>query len=72
MPDTLKVGTAQAKRGELKKGVIPGIELNITDRIDIPVMVMNGARDGPILLTVSTQHGRFRELRLSIEFLETW
>ncbi|MFW9912740.1 MAG: succinylglutamate desuccinylase/aspartoacylase family protein [Candidatus Thorarchaeota archaeon] len=57
MPETLKVGTAQAQRGELQKGVIEGIELNTSDRIDIPVMVMNGAEDGPILLVVSTQHG---------------
>ncbi|MFW9847001.1 MAG: succinylglutamate desuccinylase/aspartoacylase family protein [Candidatus Thorarchaeota archaeon] len=57
MPETLKVGTVHAKRGELKKGVIQGIELNTSNRIDIPVMVMNGAKDGPTLLVVSTQHG---------------
>lgn len=57
MSDTLTVGTAEAKRGQLAKGVIRGIELNTSDRIDIPVLVMNGTRDGPILLVVSTQHG---------------
>ncbi len=57
MPEELKVGTAITKRGELQKGVIEGIELNTTTRIDIPVLVMNGVKDGPTLLVVSTQHG---------------
>ena len=57
MSDTLTVGTAEAKRGELAKGVIKGVELNTSDRIDIPVLVMNGTQDGPTLLVVSTQHG---------------
>jgi predicted deacylase len=57
MPDELKVGTATAKRGELQKGIIKGVELNTTTSIDIPVLVMNGQEDGPTLLMVSTQHG---------------
>jgi predicted deacylase len=57
MPKTLTVGTASAKQGELQKGVIRGIELNTTTSIDIPVLVMNGAKEGPTLLMVSTQHG---------------
>jgi len=57
LPEKIRVGTAEAKRGELKKGLIKGIELNTTTSIDIPVLVMNGAQDGPTLLVVSTQHG---------------
>ncbi|MHA2047541.1 MAG: hypothetical protein ACW99G_22400, partial [Candidatus Thorarchaeota archaeon] len=57
MPEQLKVGTTTAKRGELQKGVIKGIELNTTTSIDIPVLVMNGSQDGPTVLMVSTQHG---------------
>ncbi|MFX1559077.1 MAG: succinylglutamate desuccinylase/aspartoacylase family protein [Promethearchaeota archaeon] len=57
MPDELKVGTATAKRGELQKGIIKGVELNTTTSIDIPVLLMNGQKDGPTLLMVSTQHG---------------
>ena len=57
MPDEIKVGTATAKRGELQKGIIKGIELNTTTSIDIPVLVVNGQKDGPTLLMVSTQHG---------------
>lgn len=57
MQEQLKVGTAIANKGELQKGVIQGIELNTTTAIDIPVLVMNGSKDGPTLLMVSTQHG---------------
>jgi len=57
MPEQLKVGTVTARRGELQKGVIKGIELNTTTSIDIPVIVMNGTKDGPTMLMVSTQHG---------------
>ncbi|NHI90764.1 MAG: hypothetical protein EAX87_14695 [Candidatus Thorarchaeota archaeon] len=57
MPTKLRVGTAIAKRGELQKGVIKGVELNTTTSIDIPVLVMNGEKNGPTLLMVSTQHG---------------
>lgn len=57
MPDTITVGNVTTKRGELKKGLIQGIELNTTTRIDVPVLVMNGTQEGPTLLLVSTQHG---------------
>ena len=57
MPEQLTVGTATAKRGELQKGIIKGIELNTTTSIDIPVLVMNGTKEGPTVLMVSTQHG---------------
>jgi predicted deacylase len=57
MPEILTVGTASAKRGELQKGVIKGVELNTTTGIDIPVLVLNGSQDGPTFLLVSTQHG---------------
>jgi predicted deacylase len=57
LPNTIQVGSAIAKKGELKKGVIKGIELNTTTSIDIPVIVMNGMQQGPTLLVVSTQHG---------------
>lgn len=57
MLDSITVGNITTKRGELKKGLIQGIELNTTTRIDIPVLVMKGQQDGPTLLLVSTQHG---------------
>lgn len=56
MPDLLKVGNIVARRGEFKKGYIKGIELNNV-AIDVPVLVMNGARDGTTLLLTSTEHG---------------
>jgi predicted deacylase len=57
MPEVIKVGTATAKRGELQKGIIKGIELNTTTSIDIPVLLMNGKEDGPTLLAIAVQHG---------------
>jgi len=57
VPDKITVGDVTAARGELKKGVIKGVELVNNASIDIPVLVMNGAEDGPTLLLMSTQHG---------------
>jgi len=57
LPEKLEVGDVTAERGELKKGVIKGIELIDNTSIDIPVLVMNGAEEGPTLLLGSTQHG---------------
>lgn len=57
MPEKIEVGDVTAGRGELKKGVIKGVELVNTASIDIPVLVMNGVEEGPTLLLLSTQHG---------------
>lgn len=57
LPDKIKVGNVTAKRGELKKGVIKGVELIDNTSIDVPVLVLNGEHDGPTFLMVSTQHG---------------
>lgn len=57
MPEKLEVGNIIAERGELQKGIITGIELLNGVKIDIPVMVLNGAEEGPTLLLVSTEHG---------------
>ena len=57
MPEQLEVGDVAAGRGELKKGVIKGVELVNGTAVDIPVLVMNGVEEGPTLLLMSTQHG---------------
>ena len=57
MPDKLIVGNLTVGRSELGKGIIKGVELNTGVSIDIPVLVMNGAEDGPTLVVTSTQHG---------------
>jgi predicted deacylase len=57
VPDKLEVADVIVKRGELKKGVIKGVELINNVGIDVPVMLMNGVHDGPTLLLMSTQHG---------------
>ena len=57
MPENLEVGDVSVGRGESKKGTIKGVELVDGTSIDIPVLLMNGAGDGPTLLVQSTQHG---------------
>ena len=57
MPEKISVGSVTVGRGELRKGVVEGVELNVGVSIDIPVLVMNGAEDGPTLVMTSTQHG---------------
>ena len=57
MSGKLEVGNVTANRGEFKKGVIQGVELIDNTSINVPVLVMNGAGDGPTLLITSTQHG---------------
>ena len=57
MPEKLEVGDVTVGRGDLKKGVITGVELVNGVAIDIPVLVMNGIEEGPTLLLMSTQHG---------------
>ncbi|WP_136602733.1 succinylglutamate desuccinylase/aspartoacylase family protein [Salinigranum halophilum] len=58
MTDSIQVGDATADPGELATGHIPGVELTTGDRIDIPVIVLNGVEDGLTALLFSTQHGK--------------
>jgi predicted deacylase len=57
MHENIKVGDLIVKRGELKKGKIKGVDLVNSESIDIPILVMNGIKNGPTLLIMSTQHG---------------
>lgn len=54
---SVDVGNLSVNPGESEEGWIEGIELTTTDRVDIPVAVMNGAHEGPTLLLISLQHG---------------
>ena len=58
MKETIEVGDVSAEPGELQAGSIDGVELTTGDSIDIPVLVANGAEDGPTALLFSTQHGK--------------
>jgi len=55
--ESLKVGDVSVNRGEMKLGLIKGIELWDGTRVNIPIILVNGTRDGPVLLLMSTQHG---------------
>ncbi len=53
---TLTVGTATARRGETATGVIH-VPAGRDPALDIPVVVVNGAKPGPVLALVSGLHG---------------
>ena len=55
-PRTLKVGTAIAGRGEKASGVIE-VPAGSDAGTNIPVVVVNGAKPGPVLALVSGLHG---------------
>ena len=58
MSDAVKVGDVSAEPGTREQGYIEGVELTTGDSIDIPVVVLNGSKEGPTALLFSTQHGK--------------
>jgi predicted deacylase len=52
----LTIGTATAKSGQKSTGVIK-VPAGVDPATDIPVVVINGARPGPILALVAGSHG---------------
>lgn len=57
MAKPLKVGDVTANPGELKFGSLGHVELPDSTKVHIPVMVMNGAADGPTLIVQAVAHG---------------
>src|SRR3954453_11014815 len=53
---SVTVGNATAKRGETARGVI-SVPAGVDAGTEIPVIVVNGARPGPVLALVSGAHG---------------
>jgi len=62
----LTVGTARAARGAKAKGAIPVGERPGGGRIDIPLIVVNGGSDGPLLWIDGAIHGDEPEGPLSV------
>lgn len=57
MPDELKIGTAEAKPGQIARGGIPiGTDMYGRER-EIPIIVYRGAAEGPILWLNGATHG---------------
>ncbi|MDG4889766.1 M14 family metallopeptidase [Mesorhizobium sp. WSM4887] len=54
---TITVGTATAAAGTVARGVIPVTVLAGGTRLDIPVVVINGAQPGPVFWVDSAIHG---------------
>ncbi|MBI3493431.1 MAG: succinylglutamate desuccinylase/aspartoacylase family protein [Acidobacteria bacterium] len=65
---TFTVGTAMAQRGHKAYGVIH-VPLGVDAGYDIPVVVVHGARPGPVLAVVSGAHGTEYASILAVEAL---
>jgi hypothetical protein len=58
MPKELTVGEVTAKLGETKWGPATYVELRDGTRVNLPVMLVNGAEDGPTLVITAATHPR--------------
>ena len=54
---SMTVGTATAAPGAVARGVIPVTELAAGTRLDIPVVVVNGAKPGKVFWVDGAIHG---------------
>lgn len=54
---TITVGTAVAKPGDIVRGVIPVTELAGGSKVEIPLVVVNGAKPGPVFWVDGAIHG---------------
>jgi len=55
-PEVLKVGSVSAKRGEKKYGSLMTFDMRDGTPVDIPVIVINGEKEGPIVSTSCGVH----------------
>lgn len=56
MAGILKVGEVSAKAGETKRGFATWFELKDGTRVNLPVILVNGAKDGPKVVITSATH----------------
>ena len=54
---TVTVGTASARPGEIARGVIPAAELAGGTKVEMPVVVINGAKPGRVFWVNGAIHG---------------
>ncbi len=57
MKGLLSLGDAKAKPGEVAKGSLGSVELADGSRAHVPVIVVNGAEEGPVLTVIAAIHG---------------
>ena len=56
MPRDLKVGEVTAKQGETRWGSATSVELRDGTEVKLPVILVNGAEDGPVLVITAAVH----------------
>ena len=55
--DTITIGTASAARGQVSYGAFKTAELNDGSPVEVPVAIVNGRQDGPVLWLQNAVHG---------------
>jgi predicted deacylase len=53
----LRVGTAQGKAGEITYGTFEGVQMPTGSSDDLPVIIAQGKRDGPVMWVTASIHG---------------
>lgn len=53
----LRVGDILAKPGEMKRGILQTLELQDGTKVNVPLMVVNGTKEGPTLFLDACVHG---------------
>jgi hypothetical protein len=53
----LEIEGIRAKPGKLACGWIPVVELPDQQRVDLPLMILNGSEEGPTLMLIAGEHG---------------
>jgi len=57
MKKALKVGNIEAGPGKIAKGPLGHVEVADGSKAEVPLIIVNGAEDGPILTVVAAVHG---------------
>jgi len=53
----LEIEGIRAQPGKLSCGWVPVVELPDQQRVDLPLMILNGAEEGPTLMLIAGEHG---------------
>ena len=57
MKSALRIGTAQGRAGEISYGTFEGVQMPTGYSDDLPVIIAQGKRDGPVLWVTASIHG---------------
>jgi len=52
-----KLGNLSVEQGEIKKGILGSINMADGSKVNIPLVIINGKKDGPVLVVLAGVHG---------------